>query len=201
MTICNNALQMVKVSKRISSLTQNTREANAFNDIFEEKRDQLLEMHAWNFAMKRQQLARESSDPVFGWQYQYALPNDLIRVVGVWDNSDERGRIAYRNEEGYIRTDASQVWIKYVYRVTNPQLMTPLFRQALARLLAANVAVALTHSATLANTMQELFEGTDLPMAKSADSLQDQADDLPESGWVTARYGDDADWQTDPAEP
>ena len=202
--ILNTALQQVKVSKRVTGLNQsNSKEASAFDEIYEDKRDELLELHKWNFATKRVQLARLSDAPVFGWLYQYQLPNDFIRIHRAFDNSDGRGNIdnELAIEEGVLKTDATSVYLRYVYRVTDPNLMTPTFRAAFAKLLASQVAVSLTNDAGLRTRLYDEYIQETLPTAKSVDSLQDAPEQIPESDWVTSRWGSDWDQDITPAEP
>ena len=202
--ILNTALQQIKVSKRVTGLNQsNSKEASAFDEVYEDKKDELLEMHKWNFATKRVQLARLSTTPPFEWKYEYQLPNDFIRVHRASDNSDGRGSIdnELAIEEGVLRTDAVAVYLKYVYRVTDPNLMTPTFRSAFAKLLAAQVAVSLTNDTSLRDRMYKEFQEDALPTAKSIDSLQDAPEQMPESEWVHARWGSDWDMDITPAEP
>ena len=66
---------------------------------------------------------------------------------------------------------------------------------ALSKLLASRLAVALAQSMSLSEKLYEQFLDKDLPTAKSVDSLQDYADDLPESSWVTARSGNSRDYE------
>jgi hypothetical protein len=187
--ICNAALQLIKHSKVITSLEQGTKEANACEVIFTEMRDALLEMHNWNFASERVKLGQLSTTPAFGWTYEYQLPADFIRVVKVSDNVDERGKTPYKLEKGKVRADAEDIYLRYVTREEDPNLMPATFRLALSKLLASRLAVSLSQSASLSKEMYEQFVGDDLPTAKSTDALQDDAEELPESDWVTARYG------------
>jgi hypothetical protein len=202
--ILNTALQQIKVSKRVTGLDQNnSKEASAFDEVYEDKLAELLEMHKWNFATKRVQLARLSTTPPFEWLYEYQLPHDFIRVHRAYDNSDGRGGIddEIAVEEGVLRTDATSIYLKYVYRVTDPNLMTPTFRSAFAKLLASQVAVSLTNDTTLRDRMYREFQEDALPTAKSIDSLQDAPEQMPESNWVTCRYGSAWDNDITPAEP
>ena len=79
------------------------------------------------------------------------------------------------------------MYLKYVSRVEDPNMMTPMFRVALSKLLASRLAVALAQSPALSKELYTQFIDQDLPMAKSADAIQDLADQLPESGWVSVR--------------
>lgn len=197
--IANAALQLIKVSRRIASLTENTKISNTIEEVFTEVRDQLLEMHKWNFAVKRVQLARLSTTPVSEWDHEYNLPSDFIRFISIRAGSDGLGDVDYNLEDGKILTDSATLYLRYVSRVTDPNLMTPLFRAAFSMQLASRLAVALANSSTLQDKLEKRFDKISLPQAKSADALQDMAEGLPESSWVTARYG--ADYGIDPAQP
>ena len=191
--ICNAALQLIKHSKEITDLAQGTKEANACEKIYVELRDSLLSMHNWNFAIKRVKMSRiasgDSRAPVFGWLYGYEFPADHLRKVTVHDNSDGRGIFPHKLEANQVNTDAENVYLRYVHRVVDPNLMTPLFRLALSKLIASRLAVALAQSTTLSKEMYTQFTDEDLPTAKSADSLQDTPDQMPESSWVSVRHG------------
>ena len=196
--ICNAALQLVKHSKTITSLQQASKEANACEVVFEELRDTMLEMHVWNFAIRRVQLAALVSTPAFEWKYSYQLPADHLRVVSVNASTVGLGHAAYRIEGDTLSADAEEVYLKYVARIVDPNLMTPTFRAALSKLLASRLAVALTQSPALSKELYAQFIDQDLPTAKSADALADQADQLPESEWVAVRYGDRMDYYHKP---
>ncbi len=187
--ICNAALQLIKNTKRITSLTQGTKEANACEEIYTEMRDLLLEMHTWNFATHRVQLARLTETPAFGWSYYYQLPSDFIRVSAVYGDSSGRAKIDYKVEGSRLSTDAASVYLLYVRRISDPNLMTAGFRTALAKLLGSRLAPGIANSATRGTELKKEFEDEDLIFAKSSDSLQDMPDELPESSWVTVRNG------------
>lgn len=188
-TICNAALQLVKYSKTIQSITQGTKEANACEVIFDELRDSIYEMHAWNFAIKRVKLARLTATPDFGWDYSYQLPADVIRIIGVYQDDKGRSPAEYNVEGATLGADVSDIYLKYVWRVTDPNLMPATFRLALSKLLASRLAVTLTQSAGLSKELYEQFLTQDLPTAKSSDAMQDFPDQLPESDWVGVRGG------------
>lgn len=191
--ICNAALQLIKHSKTITSLEQGTKEANACEVIYTELRDTLLSMHNWNFATKRVKMGQIASTderaPVFEWNYGYEFPGDLLRLVSVYDNSAGFGIVPYKIESNQVNTDATNLYLRYVYRVTDPNTMIPTFRLALSKFLASRLAVSLSQSASRSKEMYTQFIDQDLPMAKSADSIQDFADNLPESSWVSVRSG------------
>jgi hypothetical protein len=187
--ICNAALQLIKHSKVITDLTQGTKEANACELVYEELRDTLLSMHNWNFAIKRVKMSRLTEAPAFEWKYSYEFPPDYLRKVSVHANSAGQGIVAHKLEANQIQSDAENLYLRYIYRVTDPNLMIPLFRSALSKMIGSRLAVALSQDKRLRKELNDEFTDEDLPTAKSADSIQDTADQLPESSWVTVRHG------------
>lgn len=190
---------MAKNSKRIGSLTENTKEANVCAEIYFDFRDQLLEMHYWNFAVGREQLVVDVEDvPTFGFEFAFQLPLDFSKIRSVYGNSEGRGLIPYKHEDDNILTDSTECYLIYAKRITDPNRMSALFRRALSRMMSANLAMVLSNSASRSEALEKQFENTDYPRAKSSDSIQDYPDQLPESEWVTTRYGGFRDFE--PAE-
>ncbi len=187
--IANAALQLIKSSKQITSITQGTKEANAVEVVYDELRDALLEMHVWNFATKRVKLARLTSTPAFGWDYSYQLPADNVRVISVHPSTNIHATMPYQIEGATLSADAEDVYLRYVARIEDPNSMPATFRLALSKLLASRLAVTLAQSTSLSKEMYEQFIGEDMPSAKSADSVQEYVQMLPESGWVGVRDG------------
>lgn len=197
--ICNIALQLIKHSKTITSLEQGTKEANACEVVFTELRDTILETSNWNWATQRVKLAQLTTTPAFGWDYSYQLPGDFLRVVSAHNNSSGFDRVPFKIEKGTLSSDASDLYLRYVARVTDPNLMPATFRSAFAKLLASRLSVALSGNAKLSVILHDQYINEDLPTAKSVDSIQDFADQLPESEWVSVRSGQRTDYK--PGEP
>ena len=180
---------LIKVGEdTISSFTAGTAEANFINSRYDEIRRSLLESHTWNFAVKRVKLAQLSAVPVSEFDFFYALPSDFIRSVLVHDNDAGTGAVLHRVEDNKVACSASEVWLKYIYDVTDPNSMTPLFREALSCKIAMEAAVNLAGSNTLYELMREEFERANR-RARSADSMSDFPDRLPVGSWATSRHG------------
>jgi hypothetical protein len=194
-TIVNAALQLVKHSKTISNLEGSGKEATAANTVYEELRQQLLEMHNWNFATTRVKLARLATTPAYEWDYEYNVPARFIRVVSAHNNTHGRDQIPYKLEGGKLLTDASDLYLRYIEDITDPNQMPPSFRLAFSKLIASRLAVALANSVSLSKEMYDQFIVEDLPTAKSIDSIQDKPDHLPESSWVAVRSGQQRDYE------
>lgn len=183
--ICNSALNKIG-AKYIASLSEGSANANACNEQYAKVRDALLRSHNWNFAMKRVQLAQLSTTPAFGFDYEYQLPSDWLRVVSVHDNDEGTGAVKYKIEGKKILTDSDELYLRYVHQITDPNEMTADFHEALAYLLAKDLSTKIANS----NTLREL-SGRDVSAAvlraKSTDAIEDYPEEFPESSWVTER--------------
>lgn len=97
-SICNRALQAIGTRTQIASLAEQSVEARNCNLIFEDTRDEILQMAYWNFANKTAYLALQKSAPgtptnagstatqwsdaypAPPWLYQYGYPQDCIQM-------------------------------------------------------------------------------------------------------------------------
>lgn len=190
--ICNSGLAKIG-NNRIISLTQGTPAANLCAEQYEKLRDDLLRSHDWNFAASRVKLGQLSATPAFGYDYQYALPSDWMRTITVHAADNRYVHITeYATEsteaEGRVLlTDYPDVYLRYVRKITDVNLMDPAFREALAWRLAVELSVPLTKSGSLRDRMDAGFEDA-LSIAKSIDGQDDPPQRVPEGDWVTARY-------------
>src|SRR3990172_10813312 len=117
--IANSALRKIGADT-ITSFDQGTPSANFMDDRFDGARDELLRLHPWNFATKREELAREATAPEFEFNYFYTLPSDWIRSNGVFDSDAGIRGVLYSEEDNKIACNAEQVFLKYVYQCTDP---------------------------------------------------------------------------------
>ena len=179
-------------ANRITSLTDGSNNANAANDVFTEVRDNLLRSHNWNFGQKWAKLAQLSTTPVFEFDNAYALPSDWIRTVSVHDNDAGISTLIYREGEvdgqGVILHSADELWMRYIYRVTDPNRMAADFRMAFSYALA----LAIPGVSNLSAAREERLEKratTRLRRAKHSDAMGSAPERRPVGSWVTSRGG------------
>lgn len=184
--IANSCFRKIGVKQKITSFDEGTPAANFASDRYPELRDELLRSHPWNFAIETVKLAQLTSTPVVEFDREYSLPDDWVRTIGVYDNDAGSGSIPYREEAGKIRVSREEVWMRYVREITDPNDMTPDFREALAYALAIEAAIDLVGSRSLSERMEQRFEKKILK-AKSTDAQSDGPRELPRGSWVTNR--------------
>lgn len=189
--IVNIALRRIG-AERISSLrNDSSKAAISARDLYDEARKDLLNLHNWNFATKRVQLEAAETEPVFGWDHAFALPEDMLRLVSVHPSDDDRTMVEYRLEfqEGDDRvlvTDANQVYVKYIFDLEDANIMTAVFRETLAMRLARDLAGALSKSSAAAELADASYRRS-LARAKSIDGIEDFPDKMAEGSWITGR--------------
>lgn len=189
--VVNVSLRLIGATP-IVSLDDGSVMANTADDLYSETRDDLLRTHPWNFATKRVELARSSTDPTFEFDYAYTIPVDWLRTISVHDNDAGHGTILFREEQvagqRTIVTSSEEVWLRYVARVTDPNLMAADFRRLLAVSLARDLAIPIVSSNTLRDQFTEEAKRT-LARARSADAMGGFPELRPRGSWATARRG------------
>ncbi len=93
--ICNLALNQLS-EQEIGGLTESSKPARLCNRYFEQSRDELCRAYDWNFASSRVVLAQLSEEPLFGWDFAYALPSDFLML------RDKETYGLYRIEDGKL---------------------------------------------------------------------------------------------------
>lgn len=154
--VANRALTKLG-SGRITSLSDDVKAARSINSCFEDIRDDELRANRWQFAMKRVSLAALASSPEFGFQYQYALPADFLRLdmindeypAAVMDNYIGSETQEYMVEGNLILTDiAAPLKLRYISRIDDPNQWDVNFREMVASRIAMEICEDLTQSDT-----------------------------------------------------
>ena len=182
--ICNRALDKLG-EPPIVSLADDVKASRACNRVFAPVRDSVLRDHPWNCAIARVMLAADALTPAWGFARAFPLPIDCLRVLTV---APEPGPQPHWIVEGRaILTDApAPLAIKYLRRLTDPNLFDPLLSEALAARLAVELCEALTQSNTKRQMLVNDYDAI-VVRARSADAQEGVPPALAESPWVTAR--------------
>ena len=183
-SICNEAIVLVG-GQTITDFTDNTKEARLVEQLYQSAIEQVLRDYDWGFAIKRsEELAALGDDPEFEWRYQYQLPADFVRILGVYGdpNFEIEGQVLLINE-------SSDVYIKYIYLVADVSLFDSLFRRALIMRLAADLAYPLTKKRTKEEELIVLYERA-ISKAKTVDRKETKnvaRTPAAADSWITSR--------------
>ena len=170
-SICNLALGRIG-DERIMSLTDASQSARYCKLFYEQTRDEVLRSHLWNFAVVRTTLTALADAPDFGWDMQYQLPNDFLRLCQLngwnsWEPLD-----LYEIEGDKLLTDETTCQIRYIQRIKDASLFDSLFIEALSLKLASKIARPLTGTQSLGESMLQEYGKLTSPLARRLDSSE-----------------------------
>lgn len=185
--ICNLALSRIgQTNKLIDDLdTDSGVTAETCRSFYATTRDAVLETLAWPFATRRASLTLLSGVTRSGWNGVFSLPPDCLVPRYIWHPVPAADALRPTNM-GFVQTFAPAIHfviedadtlddgtpgpgrvlltnvatpeLVYTARVTQPPRFTPLFTDALAWHLAADLALALSKRPSVAAAMQKKYE-------------------------------------------
>ncbi len=155
----------------IASTTDGSLEAKTCRVLWDITRQAVLRGFDWSFARYEASLA-ELDETHVGWDYTYAIPNDCLRVLYVYNGHNaggatEQGGLQERWETRLGEAKTSQVLlcnvspctIVYTTDVTSAVLFDVLFADAAKFYLASKLAWSLKRNKDLATQLYQLYKG------------------------------------------
>lgn len=167
---------------RVSNFdTTNNNTARTLNEIYETVRDTVLQSYPWNFAIKREALAADPDEPVYGYDAKYALPSDCLALLDLEDDPD------YQIEGGYILIDhTGELNIRYISRITNTGAFHAMFIDVFSCRLAYEACERITQSNTKKDILYKEYQVA-VAAAYAADAIETPAELIAEDEWLEAR--------------
>ncbi|WP_413616410.1 hypothetical protein MRB56_09085 [Halomonas cupida] len=152
--ICNMALANIGSYVPIQSLSEHSKEARACALYYDHCLDILLREFEWNFAKRSIELA-SLGEPPEGWMYRYQYPTDALYVVrlgqfALKNCKDDLSRL--KNMFMIVGTDSGKAILSntddascvYIAKPENPNVMGPMFVDALAWSISSRIAPGIT---------------------------------------------------------
>lgn len=193
--LSNVALSRIGQRQYISAFDEPTTEAEACNNLFEHCRDVVLARMAWPFATARATLA-ESTEERDNWDFVYGLPANFVAArylvpLGVqYARPDQLYPYAIElndaNDARLLLTDLEDAVLVYTRAITSVALFPPLFQDALAWKLAAELALVLPVKPGVAQAMEARYEQV-LLQAGAADFRQAKGGTEPDGSYIRSR--------------
>lgn len=191
--IVNKALNHLAVSP-IASLTEDSEPAERASAIYESVRDEVLRGWAWGFATKITTLAEISDETVPGYEYLYLYPSNCLRIRKIFEDTSAPDPVGVDFEECIspdtgqraLAASVSPAYVRYTFKVSDPNSYDPVFIECLALKLAANLAHHLTGDKQLGPQLLNIFVGS-ISEAKRLGSIERHVTDISESSFHQAR--------------
>lgn len=178
--ICNLALDLLSAGTVQDVENPTTPTEELLNRWYDHSRKKVLRSHSWNCATKRIVLAASAEDPAFGYDSQYELPADFVRLLTVNDSAYTSDISAntdlFRVENGKILTsdmfsDAGALNLVYIYNLTDISLMDSLMVDLLALEIAIGIAYKVTDGSASVDRVAALKKEAAL-LAKAVDGQE-----------------------------
>jgi hypothetical protein len=180
-SIANLALTVLGAD-RITSLADSSENARRITAIYDACLEDVLRSHPWNFAIARQQLALLVSKPVFGYDYEFQLPGDCLRVIEVNDGTNLI--TDFKIEGRKLLCGQDSVSIKYIGNITDPNQYTSQFIFVFSSRLASELAYAITNNKATAELALQTYLSR-LQTAKETDAQEsDSVNVIDEDLWT-----------------
>jgi hypothetical protein len=203
--IANNALRAIGSEKITDLTTDTTIRGIRLQDLYNDVVLKLLRRGDWWFAQRRASLTEDTAAPLSGWENQYPLPTDFVRMTSVSPYDSDRDRATMPYALGVVKSgdevspddpgrklycNSSTVYIVYVYAQTgasDPALWTADFAEAVAQELGYRMIKAGVKSSQSAQE-QRIEARRALAVAMSTEGIEDYPKELAAGSWVTERY-------------
>jgi hypothetical protein len=166
--LCNRALAHLG-EERITDFHETSVIAEKCRTHYDFELKTLLRMHRWNFARARANLSELADAPLFGWDHQYQLPNDCLRVLELNGVEVQSTDDAFEIEGRKLLTDADSASILYTRLVEDPTEFDVLFCDAFSYTLAVALCKEITNSTSEKDALMQFFK-----------------DAMKEAGWTDA---------------
>lgn len=188
--IYNNAL--LKVSKlTVSSPDDRTTQSKTCNALWDQAFRRTLACHNWSSTIKRVALDRLSTAPTTGYEYQYQLPNDCVKVIRAYrSTAHDDFDFEWVTEGNALLSDESVVYIKYVSMPTNTEGLNAHITDVLIWNLAMALCFPFTGDDNRERALRQEFEQVVLPRAKAGDAMESREIEWEESPWIESLYGE-----------
>lgn len=183
--IVNRGFTLCGMNK-VTSLTDESPEAEIADLLYETSLKTLLEECMWSFATKRINLSQVTNDQAWATRsmvYQYSKPADLIKIF-----KTNPPTAFWRQEGEYILSDQQGLGVQYVYFNESASSYPAKFVEALSAKFAADAAYFTLNDPKRTQQLIENYEGNLLPKAMSSDSQLGTPYNVDDHYWVDAKY-------------
>jgi len=187
-SICNQALGYLGANP-ITSFADQSTTAELCRNNYPYIRDAVLEERMWTFATARATSTVADLDP-WGQMYAHEIPLNWISVFRCYRDVNNIEcpikSAGWRREGQSVLSREATVYLWGVKRITNTGAFSPLFTQALAARIAAELSIAITESKTLQADLWALYQAK-LSDAATRDGQQGSREKITSNSLVNVR--------------
>jgi len=189
--IANRALQKIG-AKRITAFGETTsKEGREVLALWDGLRKSELRKYPWNFAITRASLPALVTDPDWGFDQCFALPDGCLRILEV---NGSRNTADYRREslndtdktQVIVCDDTAPLEVRFIQDRDNVGVWDASFCEAFAAKLATELALVISDSPSR-KQLGDAGYAQAIADARGADAIEEPPEDLLEDDWNLAR--------------
>ena len=140
------------------------------------------EAHPWRFARRRAALAADTVKPAWGFDTQYILPVDFLRILSI-----EGFKIDYEVEgDRLLCNETGALNVRYLARVTDVSKFTPTFIAAFCARWAAEMCPTITKSTSKRDDLLTEYTAQ-LKQARRVDMFGSASEPAADGDWLLSR--------------
>ena len=191
--VCNMGLRHISNATIDNFATDQSPQAQACREFYEQAKFDLLTEFSWFFAMKQANLARLTTTPLFTWDFEYQLPDDLLRIERVLASTARPAvNPPYEIMEDKILTNEQQVPIVYTFKVPDSDTakMPSLFKKILSFDMAILRVPGLASNPLVAKLVAQRDLATDNAIPRYAAQRRTGIDEVPDNDWTRRGFRD-----------
>lgn len=160
--ICNNALDLVGNGLHITSLDEQSKEADLLRRNYQNTVEQALTMFHFSFARKDEVITEKMQIKDYisiPYKYTYSIPSDVLTILRLEHYVGNTGDIMdspiikynfrnIRNKKCIVTNDKAPFVMQYICKVEDESLFSASFIDAIQYMLASKLATGLIHGGT-----------------------------------------------------
>jgi hypothetical protein len=184
--ICSDALLLLG-EEPITSFDDATNKARLCKRFYPMIRDAVLRAYPWRCAITYQALGQLTGDDVIdesNYSYTYQLPVEPYCLRALLLNNDKT--ILWEVIGRKLVTDEASVTLRYISRITDPNLFDALLMFVIAIQLAQQIAYPITGNPASVKAMEDLYQFK-IMEARSIDSMEGSIDEYESSDLLDVR--------------
>lgn len=178
--IVNSALLQMGADV-ITSFTDEVREAQIANVIYDEVLETTLQKYPWRFSLNLDQLSQDTTTKAhadeFGFQWSYQLPSDSLRIIRINQPTDNYIVVGDR-----ILSNVEPVFVEYQFKPT-PDKWPGYFRNAFVLEMAARFSISIAEDSGKYSLFQQKAD-LELARARHIDAQEQPVPDVGENNFL-----------------
>lgn len=164
--VANLALGHVGAPAIMDIDDRDNKSAREVTRVFDESARAVGAMANWNCLRTRAVAAQLSTGPIFGWQFQYQLPSDYLKLVSINDLDADVFDDYWDVEQLRLLTDADAANIRYVAHIKDVRKWSPGYTDCVALYMAQRFSTAIRQDRTKTAELKQEFYDRVLPDAR-----------------------------------